>query len=155
MTAPNKPPDAPRRERVLAQIAELQSLETGELRKRWSQLMDVPPPGSWAAMRQRLIYRVQELAYGGLSMNTRTRLNAIADQDNFGAAQPKAPVPGTLFIREWHGERHEVRASEDGFIWREKKYRSLTAVAKAITGQHCSGNLFFGITQRKKKGGGK
>ena len=112
--------------------------------------MDSPPPGSAASLRQRLIHRIQELAHGGLPPAVKAMLVKVARRDA-GEDKPteKASIPGTRFIREWRGHRHEVTAISDGFEYLGKRYRSLTAVAKAITGQHTSGQLFFGLRKRE------
>lgn len=146
-------PDTTSPGNVLSRIAEIQGMNNAQLTERWKLLMNVPPPGSREAMRQRLIYRVQEMTHGGLRPETRARLDTIARGGKTGGG--KAPVAGTVFRREWHGTVHEVRTVEGGFEWDGRKYKSLTATAKAITGQHWSGNLFFGVTTRKKRGGAK
>jgi len=146
---------------ILAQIAEIQSLDLAGLRERWQVLYGTTAPAySREHLVRRLAFRVQELAHGGLSDATRAQLRAIAEQDGSGGkvrplarrnANDSAPVPGTVFVREWHGNRHEVRAVADGFEYAGKAYRSLTAVAKAITNQHWNGKLFFGLRDRRKK----
>ena len=143
---PTAPPAAPAANRVLAQIAALQRMDAKELHQQWAAMMDGPPPGSAASLRQRLIHRVQELAFGGLAPAVKATLAKVALRDA-GEDKPaeKASIPGTRFIREWHGHRHEVTAVAGGFEYLGKRYRSLTAVAKAITGQHRNGKEFFGI----------
>ena len=140
--------------RVLAQIAALQRMDGAELRKQWEVMMGTPPPGSAASLRQRLVHRIQELAYGGLSTATQATLAKVADRETGEAEKSivKAPTPGTRFIREWRDQRHEVTAIDDGFEYLGKRYRSLTAVAKAITGQHTNGQVFFGIKKRERSG---
>jgi len=138
--------------RVLAQIATLQRMDAKELRKQWEVLMGTPPmPGSAASLRQRLTHRIQELAYGGVAPAVQAALEKVARRDAGEAEKPvvKAVTPGTRFIREWRGQRHEVTASADGFEYLGKSYRSLTAVAKVITGQHTNGKVFFGISKRR------
>ncbi|HEX5010787.1 MAG TPA: DUF2924 domain-containing protein [Planctomycetota bacterium] len=75
------------------------------------------------------------------------------------AAQPEPPPPrrvsplrpGVTLTRVWHGVEHRVQVLDDGYAWQGRPYRSLSAVAKAITGQHWSGALFFGLRGRRKK----
>ena len=137
---------------VLKQIDELNQMSMAQLRKRWADLMGTDPGrlGRHYLMR-RLAYRVQELAYGGLSTQARKQLNAVADGKTVKPSKSRKTIlaPGTRLLREWHGDRYEVIVEVDGFRYNGKVYRSLTAVARAITGQHTSGNLFFGI-QRKR-----
>ena len=138
---------------VLAQIAELRSLDGNQLRQRWNVLMPGKQPHTYQAVLNRLIHRVQEIAYGELSVATRERLEAIADADeNKSNNRMEAPIAGTIYRREWHGEQHEVVSAAEGFEYRGCKYRSLTAIARKITGQHLNGKLFFGVTARNRKG---
>ena len=147
---------------VLAQLTAIQALSTPELKDRWRELHDTEPPaGSRAYLVSRLCHRVQELAYGGVSDATRARLRehlesvGLADEGTTEAhtaqrrGRPGQPVAGTRFVREWHGERHVVTAIDGGFEYQGRKFRSLSAVAKTITGAHWNGPLFFGLRNRK------
>ena len=106
---------------------------------------------------RRLAYRIQELVYGGLSREARQKLAAIADGDEAKSKEPPRKrqaanlQPGTRLLRDWHGQRYEVIVQEDGFLHDGKKYRSLSAVARAITGSYWSGNRFFGLKPNSKK----
>lgn len=154
-----EPDTALRRGEVLARIGWIQKATIDELRAFWrSHNGTAPVPTPRRALEQRLIYQVQELAYGGVSAETKARLDAIADADSrrAGAADStESPVAGTRYIRIWRDERYEVTAVEGGFEYAGKAYRSLSAVAKAITGQHWNGKLFFGVGKHEGKGGGK
>ena len=141
---------------VLKQIDELDQMSINQLRKRWADLMGTDPGGLGRQyLMRRLAYRIQELAYGGLSPQARKQLEAVADGKTRSKSASKASRPtlatGTRLLREWRGDQYEVIVETDGFRYNGKVYRSLTAVARAITGQHTSGNLFFGI-QRKRGG---
>lgn len=140
---------------VLKQIDELNRMSIAQLRKRWADLMGTDPGrfGRQYLMR-RLAYRIQELAYGGLSTHARKQLEAVADGRSARSAKPSKArttvlATGTRLLREWHGERYEVIVEAEGFRYNGKVYRSLTAAARAITGQHTSGHLFFGIKRRR------
>lgn len=146
---------------VLKQLVELESLTTPELKTRWGELFDSEPPGgSRAYLVKRLCHRVQELAYGGVSDATRAHLRkhledvGLAGEGTERARRAKngQPITGTRFTREWHGERHEVTVVDGGFEYEGRPYRSLSAVAREITGAHWNGPLFFGLRSRK---GGK
>ena len=146
---------------ILKQLAELESLPTPELKVRWGELFDTEPPsGSRAYLVKRLAHRLQELHYGGVSDGTRAHLRkhledvGLAGEGTERARRAKngQPVAGTRFTREWHGERHEVTVVDGGFEYAGRPYRSLSAIAKAITGSHWNGPLFFGLRSRK---GGK
>ena len=139
---------------VLKQIDELNQMSMAQLRKRWADLMGTDPGrlGRQYLMR-RLAYRVQELAYGGLSPQARKQLETVADGKTRNGKPSKSKntvlMPGTRLLREWHGDRYEVIVEADGYRYNGKLYRSLTAAARAITGQHTSGNLFFGIKRKR------
>ncbi len=144
---------------VLKQIDELNRMSMAQLRKRWADLMGTDPGrlGRQYLMR-RLAYRVQELAYGGLSKQARKQLDAVADGKPAKKVRRKYDrtilSTGTRLLREWHGVRYEVIVEAGGFRYDGKCYRSLTAAAYAITGQHISGNHFFGI-KRDRSGNRK
>ena len=131
--------------RVLAQIAALQRMDAKQLYQQWEATMDGPPPGSAASLRQRLIHRIQELAYGGLAPAVKATLDKVARRDT-GEERPaeKASIPGTRFIREWHGHRHEVTVVADGFEYLGKRYRSLRVCPKINTST-CSGNVVYWV----------
>ncbi len=140
---------------VLKQIDELQRMSMAQLHKRWADLMGADPGrlGRQYLMR-RLAYRIQELAYGGLSPQARKQLEAVADGKTVKSAKPSKAkttvlATGTRLLREWRGERYEVIVETEGYRYNGKVYRSLTAAARAITGQHTSGNLFFGIRRNR------
>jgi hypothetical protein len=100
-----------------------------------------------------ITYKLQERAYGGLSMATARKLEqAAADPGSRSAAKPAPPIslrPGTRLVREWRGVTHTLLIHADGFEWRGQRYRSLSVVARKITGARWSGPRFFGLRQRQ------
>jgi len=141
---------------VLQQVTALQRMPLATLRERWASLMGAAPPAySREHMVRRLAYRLQELRYGGLSARAAAVLEQAGGQDgNAGGSRrsrrPRrkagAPAPGTRLVRHWHGRPHEVTVCHDGtFEYAGKRFRTLSAIAKAISGQHCSGPRFFGL----------
>ena len=134
----------------------LAQLTPQELRTLWPQWFDRPPP---AKIRRELLvralaYRMQERAAGGLTTATRTTLRALAEavKNNSkwdGIARPRL-TPGTHVIREWGNERHQVTVEAAGFVYRGRRYRSLSEIARRITGTRWSGPLFFGIPPSAK-----
>ena len=100
-----------------------------------------------------IIYQLQERAYGDLSTATARKLEqAGADSPSRGAANPTPSVslrPGTRLVREWRGVTHMVLIHADGIEWRGQRYRSLSLVARKITGARWSGPRFFGLRQRQ------
>ena len=145
---------------VLKQIADLQNLTMAELRKLWCTLCGTHPPAyNRSYMVKRLAYRIQELAYGGLSEKAHKMMDDILDAHGFdenggrpGAARRRgrsckadSPVVGTLLIREWKGMVYEVNVVNGGYEYQGVKYRSLTRIANLITGGHWNGPAFFGL----------
>lgn len=157
-----KPRGESQQKSVLKQIDALNRMSMDQLRKRWKDMFgtDSGRMGRSYLIR-RLAYRIQELVYGGLSGEARQKLVALSDDQNATATKlpqkRQAPnlQPGTRLLRDWHGERYEVIVQEDGFLYDGKKYRSLSAVARAITGSYWSGNRFFGLTSNSRKDGGQ
>lgn len=148
---------APDRATVLAQIAALGDLDLTGLRDQWQALFGTEPPGHGREMlRRRLVYRVQELAYGGISEATRQRLREIdrlAQEKAARTEEPDRPVAGTLLIKEHGGERHEVIVLAQGYQYRGQRFESLSHVARTITGTNWNGWRFFGLRRQKVVGG--
>ena len=105
---------------------------------------------SRVASKRGLAYRIQELAYGGLSEETLERLEAIADELEGKTARrcrlrANRPIAGTRLIREWKGVEHCVTVRTDDFEYQGRPYKSLSAIAKLITGTQWNGLVFFGL----------
>jgi hypothetical protein len=137
-------------ETVLAQLATLKSAAIGELKQKWRDLFDRdPPPYNRRFLEDRLAYRIQELAYGGLSDETIERLEAIADELEGKTPKRRSsleyrPIAGTRLIREWKGIEHCVTVRQDDFEY-QGPYKSLSAIARLITGTRWNGLVFFGL----------
>ena len=145
---------------VLRQINELQRMSLNELRKKWLDLFGTGPGKlSKQYLTRRLAYRVQELTYGGLSKSTREKLASWTEdpkQAEKKTVREKTSLQlGTRLLRDWRGERYEVIVQEDGFVFQGKKYRSLSAISRSITGRHINGRRFFGLQPCGKKGDAK
>ena len=138
---------------IKARIIALEALSTGELRIEWRRLYRATPPTrlSRDLLLRGTAYKLQELAFGGLSPQTARRLRLLtSDPSKDRAAFSPAPVlkPGTRLVREWHGRTHSAIAVEGGFDYDGERYRSLSEIARRITGSHRSGPLFFGLKRR-------
>lgn len=124
------------------------------LTRAWLQEYGAPPPKSLSQplMARILAFDAQVKTQGGLDRKTAKRLKAQGPMTD-GKPRPKAPTPspGTKLLREWNGVTHCVEVTETGFLWDGTPYRSLSAIARAITGAHWSGPRFFG-TQGKVDG---
>lgn len=122
-------------------------MSRAELQDRWAKLTGRPVPKlSIAMLRLALGYELQARAKGGLSRAARRQL------DGSGDARPRAMplAPGLRLVREWQGTVHVVTVDETGAIhWNGRRWKSLSEVARAITGTRWSGPAFFGLRQRK------
>jgi Protein of unknown function (DUF2924) len=142
---------------VLARVAALKTSRTIDLKQQWRELFGTePPPYNRRFLESRLAYRIQQLAYGGLKPETIARLEAIAEDLDGGdpdrrrrrAAQDR-PIAGTRLIREWQGVEHCVTVRDDDFEYQGRPYKSLSAVARAITGMRWNGLIFFGLKNHR------
>ncbi|MFO1152773.1 MAG: DUF2924 domain-containing protein [Rhodospirillales bacterium] len=137
---------------VLAQLAALPGKTTADLKQLWRELYDRDAPSfNRDFLIKRLAYRIQELAYGGLSARAEAKLDRlIADEEARLAGKAVTrrsdrPIAGTRLIREWQGVEHTVTVLVDGYEYQGRPYRSLSAVARAITGTRWNGPLFWGL----------
>lgn len=128
-----------------ATVAEIAAMGRDGLVAHWVALTGAPPPPrtSTPLIRRVVAFEIQARASGGLSAKLQRQLDALgSDTSRQGSARLE---PGGRFIREWNGVRHVVEVHEDGYRWKDQSFRSLSAVAKAITGAHWSGPRFFGL----------
>ncbi len=137
---------------VLGRVASLKTTPTAGLKQQWRELFGKEPPAfNRPYLESRLAYRIQELAYGGLKPETRTRLEALGEQLDGGNVvlrrirADSRPLAGTRLLREWKGVEHAVTVLADGFEWEGRPYQSLSAIARAITGTRWNGWTFFGL----------
>jgi hypothetical protein len=139
-------------DQVLARLAALKNTPTPKLKEQWRQLFDSEPPVfNRRYLESHLAYRIQELAYGGLKPETVRRLEKLGEELDGGSKakrQTRAdsrPVSGTRLIREYQGVEHCVTVRDDDFEYQGRPYKSLSAIARAITGTPWSGPVFFGL----------
>ena len=138
---------------VSDRLAVLAELSLADLRLEWRRLFRADPPRlSRDIMMRAVAYRLQEIAHGGASKVTQRRLMTLTAEFETGGtiAPPPGPKikPGSRLVREWHGRTHTVCVTDDGFEFQGKSYRSLTKIARDITGAQWSGPRFFGLTKR-------
>ncbi len=132
---------------VVSQLAALQSKNSEELKIMWRELFKTEPPHAHKAyLVSRLSYRTQELIFGGLSERTRTKLENMVKKkvDQPKPAMARPPI-GTELIRRFNGVDHHVSVLHDGFEYQGQKYKSLSKIARFITGTQWNGPLFFGL----------
>ena len=154
---------------VSAQLAALEELDVHGLRLRWRKLFRKPPPPHLPRylLLRIIAYRIQANAYGDLDRETVRFLDRVAREREkrreAGGTSAKKTSPlvppvlekrslklGTILVREHEGELNKVIVVEGGFAWNETTYRSLSEVARAITGTNWNGPRFFGLRDRPK-----
>ncbi len=151
------------RHSVLRQLATLETMTMAQLQEKWRDLYGSEPPQyKRQFLIKRLAYRIQELFYGGLSEAAKTHLKHVAEDDPAarvdGRVSDNPPstadiLPGTRFVRIWKDRRYEVLAHQSGFEYDGRIFRSLSAVAREITGTRWNGKLFFGLKKSNDTGG--
>ena len=149
-------------ESIVTQIAALKPMTVGQLREVYLEKFG---EGSKSRNKpwlfKRIAWRIQELAEGGLSERAKKRAAELANDADLRLRPPKGtpvepkagrdprlPAVGTELKREYDGRQHTVRVEAEGFVYKGKTYRSLSAIAKQITGTQWNGFLFFGLISR-------
>jgi hypothetical protein len=139
---------------IAVELARLGELTIFELRREWRRLHRMPPPMrlSRELLIRGMTYKLQEKALGGLSKSILRKLESLNVEPAAGDARnPTPPIslkPGTRLVREWRGVTYTVLVHADGMEWNGRRYRSLTVIAREITGARWSGPRFFGLRRR-------
>ena len=134
-------------------LSRLPELDLGELRQQWRAFYkaEASPHLSRELLLRAVAYRLQEMALGGLRREPQRQLRHFAQQLKAKGQMPTRArpelSPGTHLVRQWQGRTYEVVALDQGFSWQGAHYRSLSALARKITGTAWSGPLFFGLKQ--------
>lgn len=144
---------------VLRQLTALQTMSSEEIDNKWRDLYGSEPPRyKKTFLQRRLAFRIQELFFGGVEPPVRDKFQELAAHDP-SATRLERPrtilndgkvLPGTRFIRVWNGKIYETIARDDGFEFNGQIYRSLTAIATAITGTKWNGRKWWGLPDSKK-----
>ena len=142
--------------RLAEDLAGLPGLNRKDLIEHWRDLYGNEPPRgiSQQLLLRAVAYKMQERVLGGLKPSTRRLLAKIAEDASAGRQTTiSSPVikPGTRLLREWHGLTHEVVVLDVGVQFQGKQYRSLSEVARLITGTRWSGPLFFGLKAKPQE----
>lgn len=148
-------------------IASLETLGREGLVTLWAEVIKGPVPKqlSQPVLRRMLAFELQSRRQGGLGKGFLRRLQAAAGPDarsdaitEGAAAVSRAAsrrlAPGARLLREWNGTTHAVEVTEDGFLWQGRRYRSLSVIARTITGAHWPGPRFFGLTSTEAAASG-
>ena len=140
------------KETIITKLASLKDTSTADLRTLWGKLFETEPPRqNRRFLESRLAYRIQELEYGGLKPATIERLEALGKELSGGKVALRRirtdqhPISGTRLIREYQGVEHCVTVLDNGFEYQGRPYKSLSAIARAITGTRWNGWVFFGL----------
>lgn len=142
---------------------ELKEKSLGELKTKYEELFpgEKAPSNNKIFLWRKIAYRIQELGQGGIAPETQDKIQQLIQQldpinnkalrpeippENKGKKRDiRLPIPGTVLIKEYKGIKLEVKVTESGFEYSNKAYKSLTAIAKEVTGAHWNGYLFFGL----------
>jgi len=136
---------------VAAEVAALSGLSYEALLGEWKRLYRSPAPKriSRSLLELGVAWKIQELALGGLSRVVKRQLQNIVESvaSTGGVSEPRSVTvkPGARLVREWRGTTHDVLVLEDGFEWEGRRWRSLSEIAREITGTRWSGPRFFGL----------
>lgn len=138
---------------ILEEYAKLNAMESKELLETWKRYFDAPPQSrtNRTYLINQIIYRLQELTYGGLTRQMIDRLEALAESKVVDQRRddPSRLAIGTRLVREVKGVEHHVQVLIDGYEYQGMKYKSLSGVAYTITGTRWNGNIFFGLGKKE------
>lgn len=154
-------------ETILSKIMAFKEMTLAELKKEYERLFNdkKPPSNNKVYLWRKLAYRIQELEFGGISREAQDKIRELIqkyDPVNNKALRPQGtvcensggrkfsrdkrlPIPGTVITKEYKGNNIQVKVLERGFEYNNKIYKSLTAIAKEVTGAHWNGYLFFNL----------
>lgn len=146
---------------VHRELAALDGMTVGQLAEKYLEVLgELSRSRNKAYLQKKIAWRIQELAEGGLSERAKRRIAELAEDapirqrpgretGHASARDPRLPRPGTTLKRIHGGREHAVTVNADDFEFRGKRYASLSAIAKVITGTNWNGLLFFGLTTRR------
>lgn len=148
-------------ENLINQIMVLKSASSKELKAKYAELFGQGSPSSnnKVFLWRKIAWRLQEITSGGLAAETKNRINGLIEEYDpinnktfrpqnaankaTGQRDTRLPIPGAIIRKEYKGRSLEVKVLEKGFEYDGRQYRTLSAVAKAVTGAHWNGHLFF------------
>lgn len=152
---------------VSKQLAALTRMNVAELVSRYGEVFNEQPRSKNKAwLIKRVAWRIQALAEGDLSERARRRAAELANdadlrmlpprekpakptvREDFRRTDRRLPLPGSIIAKEYRGSTVQVKVLQDGFEYEGEAFRSLSAVAKAISGSHCNGYVFFGLARK-------
>ena len=157
---------------IASQVEELSDLTVNQLQEKWVEVWNEPCRSrNKDFLRKRIAWKIQANAYGGISQRALERARELADETLLKIRNPQLPIPnggtsvqkpfvpsegtnfpmpGAIITREYNGKKLIVMVLDDGFEFQGTKYKSLSAVAKVVTGAHWNGVQFFGLRNQQK-----
>ena len=144
-------------EKIASEVGRLFDLKVSELKERWRAAYGTQPPprSSKKFLISAVAYKIQERAFGALRPSAIRLLERASENEGSDRISRTGQVTrastGTILIREWQGRSHHVTVLDRGVLYRKTNYRSLSQVARVITGCRWSGPLFFGLRGRSKE----
>jgi hypothetical protein len=153
------------------ECSRLKQATVSALRQRYAKVFGESPPhtGNRIWLLRRILWRLQALADGALSERAQRQAALLANDADLRLSPPRSakvkassldrrhdprlPKAGTILNRRYRNQLHQVQVLANGFAYEGSTYRSLSAVAKAITGSHCNGFLFFRLLGKEKHRG--
>ena len=153
----------PHHQHINVDINTLHKWPPDRLRSLWRKVLGETPPLCLGrdVLALGIAYAVQERRYGGLAKRVSRELDRLAaralesptDGTSAGRERPLTPVPrtGTVLVREWQGATHHVTIVDDGFLWNGETHRSLSGIARAITGTKWNGPRFFALRETSNR----
>ncbi|MBI1209748.1 MAG: DUF2924 domain-containing protein [Azospirillum sp.] len=140
---------------ILKQIADLHGKPQDELKALWQEYFGSEPPAYRKGFLIRgLAQRIQELTFGGVPAVYQQRLDALVeDRPAKRRSSERGPslLPGTKLVRDWQGVAHHVTVTAEGFEYQGRRFRSLSAIARLITGTRWNGWSYFGLANPNKR----
>lgn len=154
----NDQPSQPKTDPAVdAELEQLPTMPIVQLRKRYVELFRKPPPKAFGPdlLRRSIAYRIQEVAYGGLSRPVQKMLDQMIKaywKNPKGRIElPRRIKPGSVLARDWKGTTHQVTVLEEGYSYAGRSYASLSEIAGLITGTKWNGPKFFGLRPKADK----
>jgi len=141
------PPLALNGGKIAQEITRVSELDLASVRALWGSTFKKAPPGALTRdlLVRQLAWHIQEKAFGGHDAATLRLLDAYGRRDNDKVVLFRRLKSGTSVVREYQGIRHIVTICEGGFVWQQRTYDSLSAIAREITGSRWNGPRFFGL----------
>ena len=138
---------------MIKNLAELETLDREGLSDHWLELYSINPPKNLSVqMMQRFIaFEFQSKRSKGLTAKSKRKINQLQKPTELIKRKSNQLKAGAQILRDWNGVTHKIEVTDKGFLWKGEVYKSLTAIAKLITGTHWSGPRFFGLNPKAQK----